>query len=86
MQGGNKEPEPLPKEAADRFLNTEIVEVHVWDKTEAAVIVETRIQRGTRDFHIRRLARLNGRWLNGGEDLAGSLEQARQNVEQRRSH
>jgi len=75
----------VPKEVADRFLSTEIIEVHIWDKTEVAVIVETKRHDGIGEFHIRRLTLLNGRWLNGGENGAGSLEQARQNVEQSRS-
>ena len=31
---------PLPKEAAERFLNAEILEVHVWDGVHAEVIAQ----------------------------------------------
>ena len=72
--------QPLPKEVADRFLNTDVIEVFIWDKTEASVIVDQSGQ-----FHIRSLTCRNGHWLNGGEDVAGSLEQARQKIEHSRS-
>ncbi len=75
---------PLPKAMADRFLSTAIIEVHVWDKTKAAVIAEENRQDGTGEFHIRRLTLLNGRWLNEGETGAGSIERARQRIEQMR--
>ncbi|MGO8753093.1 MAG: M56 family metallopeptidase [Thermoguttaceae bacterium] len=70
--------QPLPKELADWNLNATIVEVHVWGATHAAVISEVTVRNGTREFHVRELTRVNGRWLNEGENTASSIEKARE--------
>jgi hypothetical protein len=78
----NQTPTKLSKQFADRLLNTKIIEVHVWDKIHAAVITDG----GTREFHIRAITRVDNRWLNEGEDVAGSIEAARAHVDRMRSH
>jgi beta-lactamase regulating signal transducer with metallopeptidase domain len=77
---------PLPKERADQLLGAEIVEVHVWDKIHAVVIAAEETYQGRVFMDMRWLTRVDGRWLNDGNDGRRTLEEARQKVEQSRSH
>jgi hypothetical protein len=84
IKGGIKK--PLPKEAADRFLGAEIIEVHVWDEIHAVVLAreETSKPRGGY-IDMRWLTRIDGRWLNEGNDAGDTIEAARKKAEQSRS-
>ncbi len=66
---------PLPKEQAEPLLNAEVLEVHVWGDTHAAVIA-----RMSNRIDLRWLIRVNGRWLNIGNDSGPTLEQVREAV------
>jgi hypothetical protein len=67
---------PLPKERAEPFLSAEIVEVHAWGDTHAAVIAQMKNRMDLRWF-----LRVDGRWLNMGNDGAPTLDQVREMVE-----
>ncbi len=71
---------PLPKEVAERALNAEILEVHVWDDIHACVIAREKDGRGRDYFDLRYLNRVDGRWLNNGNDGSDTLERARQRI------
>ena len=84
MKGGVKR--PLPKEAADRLLDSEILEVHLWDGDHAMVLArEESDNSGRVRIDMRHLRRVNGRWLNAGNDSRPTLEEARQKIERSRS-
>jgi beta-lactamase regulating signal transducer with metallopeptidase domain len=84
-QDGEKK--PLPKPAADRLLGAEILEVHVWDGIHAVVIAREEVfgPQGS-DMDMRWLTRVQGRWLNEGNDSRRTLEAARRKIEESRSH
>ena len=73
--------QPLPAEVAARFLSIEVFEVHVWDETHAVVIA-----RGDKYMDLRWLDRVKGRWLNRGNDVTGTIEQARQTISRARCY
>jgi hypothetical protein len=77
---------PLPKEAAKRLLDTEILEVHVWEGIHAVVIAREEAS-DVQGFYMdmRWLTRVDGRWLNEGNDRRRTIEEARQKIEQSRS-
>jgi hypothetical protein len=78
---------PLPKKAADRLLGAEIIEVHVWDGTHAVVIAREEDPESERGYmDMRWLDRVDGRWLNEGNDSRRTIEDARQKIEDSRSH
>lgn len=66
--------------AARSWLEAEILEVHVWEKTNAVVIARTPDVGQGRVWDLRWLSKLNDQWLNEGNDGAASLEQARATV------
>ncbi len=76
--------QPLSKEKAEPILNAEILEVHIWDENRAAVIV--RMPRKGHDLHLNAFECVNGRWLNEGNDLADTVEEARKIIAQGRSY
>ena len=65
----------LSAQEAAKYLNAEILEVHVWEETNAVAIA-----RMPNDFDLRWLCRVNGKWLNDGNDGAPDLERARKRV------
>jgi hypothetical protein len=67
---------PLAKEQAEHWLNTEVVEVHAWGDTHAAVIGRTKNR-----IDLRWFLRVDGRWLNMGNDGAATLPEVREMVE-----
>ena len=78
--------QPLPKEEAERFLNAEILEVHIWEEINAVVIAQT-IDKQKHDYFDERWLKLvNGRWLNEGNGGSGTIEQARKDVARSRSY
>jgi hypothetical protein len=84
LPGGDKR--PLPTEAADRLLGTEILQVHVWDGIHAIVIAQEGVSGSPGSFiDTRSLTRVDGRWLNEGNGRFRTVDEARQNVEKGRS-
>jgi hypothetical protein len=71
---------PLPAEIAESELNAEVVEVRFCDATSATVFA--RLQFGNdpkvQGIDIRSFGLENGHWLNAGEDVAATLENARE--------
>ena len=67
---------PPSKAAAKRWLDAEVLEVHVWAGDHATVLAA---EEGRID--LRSLLLVDGRWLNTGNDMSDSLEQARQKIE-----
>jgi hypothetical protein len=57
---------------AAEFLSAEIVEVHLWEQTNAVAIAQM-----LNDFDLRWLCCMNGRWLNVGNERVVALEKAR---------
>src|SRR5208283_141288 len=85
MQAGVKK--PLPKKAADRLLGAEVIEVHEWGGTHAVVIaLEEDPVSGRGYMDMRWLDRVDGRWLNHGNDSRRTLEDARQKIQESVSH
>jgi hypothetical protein len=78
---------PLPKSAADRLLGAEVIEVHEWDGIHAVVIaLEEDAVSGRGFMDMRSLDRVDGRWLNHGNDSRRTIEDARQKIQESRSH
>jgi hypothetical protein len=67
----------LDKEQAEPFLNAEVVEVYAWGDSHAAVIGRMKSH-----MDLRWLLRVDGRWLNMGNDGAATLDRARQLIKQ----
>ncbi len=64
-----------------KFLGAEIFEVHVWDDKSAVVIA-----RMPKDWDLRWLSCVNGKWLNDGNDGEPSLEGARARIPRVRAY
>jgi hypothetical protein len=73
---------PLPAQRAERLLNAEIVEVSLYRETNAAVFARMNLG-GKEGIDMRSLRREEGRWLNHGNDVAGTLEEARKRFARR---
>ena len=74
--------EPLPADQAKRLLDAEVLEVHFSDPTNAYVFARMQwTQR--KGIDIRHFGLENGRWLNSGNDVADTLEDARKLVARR---
>ncbi len=58
-----------------KFLGAEILEVHLWDDRSAVVIA-----RMPKDWDLRWLSWVDGKWLNDGNDGEPSLELARARI------
>ncbi len=58
-----------------KFLGAEILEVHLWDDRSAVVIA-----RMPKDWDLRWLSWVDGKWLNDGNDGEPSLEGARARI------
>jgi hypothetical protein len=85
LQAGVKK--PLPKSAADRLLGAEVIEVHEWDGIHAVVIaLEEDAVSGRGFMDMRWLDRVDGRWLNQSNDSRRTIEDARQKIQESRSH
>jgi hypothetical protein len=76
--------QPPPKEVAERFLNAEILEVHIWNKINACVIAQTTDNK--RNYDLRFLKHIGGQWLNDGNDSAGTIEQSHNVIARIRSY
>ncbi len=77
---------PIPAEAAAVYLQAEILEVHLWEKTNAIVIARTPSPRKQGAMDLRHLCLEAGQWLNQGNDVTSSLEDARALVTRSRAH
>jgi len=77
---------PLPAARAAPLLGAEIVEVHLWGQTNAVVIARMTNINGRSYMDLRLLACWNGRWLNTGNDMRSTLEEARQKAAQLRAY
>jgi hypothetical protein len=70
------EPKPVSAKAADEWLSAEVVEVNTY--RDGFAMVFARIPHPTKEIiDIRCLERQGGRWLNAGNDVVGTLEEAR---------
>ena len=68
-------------------LSAEILEVHVWDGIHAVVIAREELPGDQGSFlDMRWLTRVQGRWLNEGNDSRRTIEAARRKIEESRSH
>lgn len=67
---------PSPEYAAT-WRNARIVEVRVYRGRRAVVLAEIIYPNGTSAIDLRSVEMENGRWLNAGQDIAGSLLEAR---------
>jgi hypothetical protein len=67
---------PLSSERAEMELGAEVTEVHVADRTNAAVFAQMHYPQGDR-IDIRWLEQQEGRWLNCGNDVVNTLDAAR---------
>ncbi len=74
------EKKPLPKETAERFLDADILEVHVWYGVHAEVIARMIDGSGSDHIDLRALKLIEGRWLNNGNNGSDTLEHARQRI------
>ena len=78
--------QPLPKVLAEPFLNAEVLEVHVKGDNHAVVIARMTNVRQTREsMDLRSLIRVDGRWLNIGNDARDTIEEARECASQNSS-
>jgi hypothetical protein len=76
---------PVSRKEAEESLNTEIVEVRIQSNNNALVIA--RVPSASRAvFDLRWLERSDNRWLNAGNDVTGSLEEARKLFVRRTAH
>jgi hypothetical protein len=64
-----------------KYLSAEILEVHLWEETNAVVIAQM-----PKDIDLRWLCCVDGKWLNDGNDGASDLEKARNRVAHGRAH
>jgi hypothetical protein len=64
-------------EVAEMWLNALIREVRIFRGRHAAVIAEIKTASGATKYDKRSLELEDGRWLNMGEDILGTLEDAR---------
>ena len=72
---------PISKQRAERLMATEILEVHVWGEDRAVVLArQSDFQKSGSYIDLRWLTRVNGRWLNFGNDVRDNIEQARQKI------
>lgn len=78
---GSGKRQPLPGRQAERLLSAEIVEVRMFQETNAAVFARMATGKET-GVDIRWLEKRDGRWLNRGNDVMGRLEEARNRFEQ----
>jgi hypothetical protein len=72
----------VPKKAmaaneAQEWLGAEILEVDVYGETNAGAFAKVRLG-GNEHIDVRWLNRANGRWLNSGNSIVGSLDEARE--------
>lgn len=78
---------PIPKEQADLNLAREIIEVHMWGDSRAAVIAQMADPRSDdHSLDIRWLIRIEGRWLNHGNGAEKTIERARQKIAESRAN
>jgi hypothetical protein len=77
-QSGKRE---VSAEERAKYLGAEIVEVHVWDDKSGVVIA-----RMSKDWDLRWLSSVDGKWLNEGNDGAPSLEAARARITRVRAY
>ncbi len=68
-------------EERDKFLSAEIHEVHLWEDRSAVVIA-----RMPKDWDLRWLCWVDGKWLNDGNDGEPSLEGARARIPRVRAY
>ena len=64
-----------------RFLGAEILEVQLWQKTNAAVFAQM-----PKEVDVRLLCQVDGQWLNDGNDGASTLDGARTRATQIRAN
>jgi hypothetical protein len=83
---GTTPKQPLPRDAAERFLNAEILEVDVWEETHAVVLTQMNKGQIQAYLDLRWLERMNGRWLNNGNDVTDTIKHARQKVAGKRAN
>ena len=72
----------MPAEQAKLVLESEIIEVRIWNDTHAAVVAKRKDLRSAGPFDIRYLECIEGRWLNDGNDVCDTLEHARERIVQ----
>lgn len=77
-QSGKRE---VPADEKAKFLGAEILEVHLWETTNAVVIAQM-----PQDCDLRWLCCVDGQWLNDGNDGAPDLEKARDRVTHGRAY
>jgi hypothetical protein len=75
----------LPRGERERWLTAEIVEVHVWEGSHAVVIARRESSGVGSKMDLRWLERVDGRWLNEGNDARATIDEARKKVVQMRS-
>ncbi len=76
-QAGKRE---VSARAAAEWRSAEIVEVHLWTRTNAVVLAKA-----GRAIDLRWLGLVNGAWLNEGNDVTSNLDEARSRVTRRRA-
>jgi uncharacterized iron-regulated protein len=71
-QFGKGKSEPLPPKRAESLLQVEVIDVHYYNDKQAVVFAKLEDAIDLRTFGCE-----NGRWLNMGESVSGTLEGAR---------
>ncbi|MBI5386423.1 MAG: hypothetical protein HZA90_17265 [Verrucomicrobia bacterium] len=71
----------IPADERARFLGAEILEVQLWQKTNATVFAQT-----PTDVDLRLLCHVDGQWLNDGNDGGPTLDGARTRSTQIRAY
>ena len=67
----------MPAKEAEEWLNAEVLEVDIYCKTNAGVFAKVRY-RGKDQIDVHWFTRENGRWLNSGNSVVETLEEARE--------
>jgi len=67
---------PMPAKEAARWLAAEVLEVNIYQQTNACVFARLN-ENGKKRVDLRWLRLEHGRWLNTGNDMRDTLEQAR---------
>lgn len=77
---------PVSADAAREWLDAKILEVHLWEKTNAMVIARIPPRGNKSVMDLRWLSWVAGQWLNEGNDVTASLDEARSLVQRRRAY